>query len=263
MHEYCTIFCGVFLMSISRHTYLIIFCLLACLSIVMLTNRSEALSVTPLTVDLSAFGQNNKATLRVENDGAAPIAVEVSPSKLTLAEDGTPTIIPAKGKFLIFPPQAKIAPGASQSFRVQWLGDPNLKASESYLLNVNQLAVELDHKVNGIQLVLNFAVNVNIVPPNAAPIINVIKTDMIKGSSMQNEPVITLENSGNGNALLSAGSVVFTSGAWTKTLTSQEFQALHGIGLIQPGTRRRFKLAVPLPPEVSRYEVRVDLKRPR
>jgi fimbrial chaperone protein len=250
-------------MFVSKCLHVVRVCSLACVSILPLAKGSEAMSVTPLTAELSASGQNNKTTLRVHNDSAAPIPVEVLSSKLTVAEDGTLTNVPVKDKFRVFPPQATIPPGASQSFRVQWLGDQNLKASESYTLSVNQLPVELDQKKNGVQVVFNFSVIVNVAPANAVPIISVIKADVAKGSSKGNEPVITLENTGNGHALLGDGSVVLTSGSWTKTFAGEEIRKLFGMGLIQPGTKRRFSLAVPLPPEVSRYDVRVDLKRPR
>ena len=221
------------------------------------------MTVTPLSAELSASGLNSKTTLKVFNDSAAPIPVEVSSSKLTVAEDGTFTNVPVKGKFLVFPPQATIPPGASQSFRVQWMGDQNLKASESYTLSVNQLPVDLGQKKNGVQIVFNFSVIVNVAGANAKPVISVLKADIAQTSSKGKEPVITLENSGNGHALLGDGSLILTSGSWSKTFAGDEIRKLFGMGLIQPGTKRRFSLATQLPPEVSRYDVRIDLKRPR
>jgi fimbrial chaperone protein len=221
------------------------------------------MTVTPLSAELSASGLNSKTTLKVFNDSAAPIPVEVSSSKLTVAEDGTFTNVPVKGKFLVFPPQATIPPGASQSFRVQWMGDQNLKASESYTLSVNQLPVDLGQKKNGVQIVFNFSVIVNVAGVNAKPVISVLKADIAQTSSKGKEPVITLENSGTGHALLGDGSLILTSGSWSKTFAGDEIRKLFGMGLIQPGTKRRFSLATQLPPEVSRYDVRIDLKRPR
>lgn len=221
------------------------------------------MTVTPLSAELSASGLNSKTTLKVFNDSAAPIPVEVSSSKLTVAEDGTFTNVPVKGKFLVFPPQATIPPGASQSFRVQWMGDQNLKASESYTLSVNQLPVDLGQKKNGVQIVFNFSVIINVAGANAKPVISVLKADIAQTSSKGKEPVITLENSGNGHALLGDGSLILTSGSWSKTFAGDEIRKLFGMGLIQPGTKRRFSLATQLPPEVSRYDVRIDLKRPR
>lgn len=247
----------------SSKKYIVATYSLACMSMFLLAERSEAMSVNPLSAELSASGQKNKTTLRVHNDSAAPIPVEVSSFKLTVAEDGTLTNVPVTDKFRVFPPQATIPAGASQSFRVQWLGDPNLKASETYTLSVDQLPVDLGRKKNGVQFVFNFAVVINVAPVNAKPDISVIKADIAKGPSNGSEPVITLANSGNGHALLGDGSLVLTSGGWSKTVAGEEIRKLFGMGLIQPGTRRRFTLAVPLPPGISRYDVKVELKRPR
>lgn len=221
------------------------------------------MTVTPLSAELSASGVNSKTTLKVFNDSAAPIPVDVSSSRLTVAEDGTFTNVPVKGKFMVYPPQATIPPGASQSFRVQWLGDPNLKESESYTLSVDQLPVDLGQKKNGVQLVFSFSVIINVAAASGKPVISVIKADIAQRSSKGNEPVITLENSGNVHALLGDGSLVLTSGSWTKSFAGDEIRKLFGMGLIQPKTKRRFSLATVLPAEVSRYDVRVDLKRPR
>lgn len=236
---------------------------LVCVLMFLLAGRSEAMSVTPLTVELAASGPNNKTTLRVHNDSASPIPVEVSSAKLTVAEDGTLTNVMAKGVFLIFPAQATILPGASQSFRVQWLGDPKLKSSESYTLSVNQLPVNLDQKKNGVQIVFNFGVIVNVAPVNAKASIAVVKTEVAKRSANGNEPIITVANSGNGHALLGDASIVLSSGNWTKTLASEETRQIFGMGLVQPGNKRRFNLRVPLPDGISRYDVRIELKAQR
>lgn len=222
------------------------------------------MSVVPLTLELSASGQNNKATLTADNDTAAPVAVEVVVSKLTIAEDGTSTSVPVKGKFMIFPPQATIPSNASQAFRVQWLGGQDLKASETYTISVNQLPVVLDKNKSGLQFVYNFSVVVNVAPVNAAPVVSVISTDIARREDLkENRPAFTVKNSGNGHAALADSSIVLTSGSWTQTVPSEQIQALMGIGLIQPGAKRRFILPVPLPPEISRYNVRIDFKRPR
>ena len=149
------------------------------------------MSVTPISGELSVSGPNNKMTLRAMNDGAQPVPVEIITSKLTLAEDGSQTAIPVKGKFLIYPPQATIAPGKSQAFRVQWLGDANLKTSETYVLNVNQLPIQMDKKKSGVQLIFNFAVVVNVSPLNVKPEISVIKAEISNAPPLSRAPLIT------------------------------------------------------------------------
>src|SRR5665648_333228 len=93
---------GSKLMFFSKCLYVVRVCSLACVSMLSVVEGSEAMSVTPLTAELSATGQNSKTTLRVHNDSAAPIPVEVLSSKLTVAEDGTLTNVPVKDKFRVF-----------------------------------------------------------------------------------------------------------------------------------------------------------------
>ncbi len=217
------------------------------------------MSVVPISGELSASGQNSKMTLRVTNDGAQPIPVEILTSKLTVAEDGTATSVPVKGKFLIFPPQATIAPGASQSFRVQWLGGPKLEATETYILGVNQLPIAMDKKKSGVQVIFNFSIVVNVSPANAKPEISVLKAEISKAPSTPRAPTITVQNTGNGHALLGEASIVLSAGTWSKRLSKEEVRAIFGLGLVQPHAKRRFVMATPLPPEVSKYQVQIEL----
>ena len=54
--------------------------------------------------------------------------------------------------FLVVPPQALMPPGATQNFRIQWVGEPQLCESQSYMLpvelpaNVTQVQASLDFK---------------------------------------------------------------------------------------------------------------------
>jgi fimbrial chaperone protein len=221
---------------------------------------AQALSVTPISGELTVSGPNNKMTLRATNDGAQPVPVEVITTKLTLGEDGTQTATPVKGKFLVYPPQATIAPGKSQAFRVQWLGDANLKASETYILNVAQLPVQMDKKKSGIQMVSHFTVVVNVSPLNVKPDISIVKTEIANVSPLSRVAVITVANTGNGHALLGdASSVSLSNGKWTKTLSRDEIMKVFGMGLVQPKSKRRFVMAIPIPPEVSKYDVHIEV----
>ena len=234
--------------------------LFSAVTAVALLAQAHAMSVGPISAELSASGQNSKMTLRVTNDGAQPIPVEIIPSRLTLAEDGTATTAPVKNKFLIFPPQATIAPGASQSFRVQWLGGADLKASETYILGANQLPIAMDKKKSGVQVVFNFSTVVTVSPANAKPNISVLKAEIGKAPQISRAPTITVQNTGNGHALLGDAVIALTDGKWTKTLSRDEVRAIFGLGLVQPKSKRRFVVAMPLPAEVSHYQVQIELQ---
>ena len=77
---------------------------------------AHAVSVQPLALEMAAIGSNSRATIQAVNDGAAPIPVEISIKKVEIGPDGKTTETPAGNDFLVFPPQAVIPAGGTQSF---------------------------------------------------------------------------------------------------------------------------------------------------
>ena len=72
----------------------------------------------------------------------------------------------------------------------------------------------------------------------------------------------SVANTGNGHALLGeASSVSLSDGKWTKTLSKEEIQQVFGLGLVQPKSKRRFVMTTPLPPEVSKYDVHIEVAK--
>ena len=219
--------------------------------------QASAMSVTPLALEMSESEPGNKATLRVHNDGAAPIPVEINVSRLMLDEKGESRAELVAGKFSIFPPQAAIAPGGTQSFQVRWLGGPGLQASESFLFSVNQLPIAFDSTKSGVQIVFNFSVLVNVSPAQSRAAVQLVSTSIVA-----KKPVIIVENSGSRFAMIGSATVVLTSGGWSKTLSGDQLrEVLGGIGLVQPGKRRRFTLGMDIPPNISRFDAQVRLER--
>ena len=73
------------------------------------------------------------------------------------------------GDLLVFPPQAMIQPGQTQTFRVQYVGDPDLAQSKHYYVTVAQLPVKLPEGQSAIQILYNFQVLVSVAPLGAKP----------------------------------------------------------------------------------------------
>ena len=67
----------------------------------------------------------------------------------------------------MFPPQAVVPAGGTQTFRIQWVGEPNIQKSQSYMFSVNQLPVKRKSQDSGVQVVFNFGVIVSVAPPGA------------------------------------------------------------------------------------------------
>jgi len=225
---------------------------------------AAAMSVTPIQVEMTSTGGAGRSQVTVTNDSNEPLPVEVAIEKLALEEDGDRKLTKAGETFLVFPPQAMIAPGSSQVFRLQWVGEPVIAASESYLLSVNQVPVKLPQGKSAVQIVMSFGVIINVAPPQGSPSLAVVSTGVeADKKSGKRYPTITVENPTNIHALLPQSTIELSGGGWSHTMSATELSEKVGIGLVQPGKKRRFVLPVDLPAGVSSVQASLDFKPKR
>ncbi len=102
---------------------------------------ARAMSLTPMVAEITLTGAGSSARIQVGNQGDQPMPYETHITRIDIDRDGKIVETPADADFLVFPPQGLIGAGASQTVRVQWLGDPLLKSSRSYFLEIRQLPV--------------------------------------------------------------------------------------------------------------------------
>jgi len=227
---------------------------------VLLVSPAAAMNVQPVVLDMSVAGASSKSSIQVINDSTKPLPVELVVQKLDLDEKGERLKKPAGDEFVLFPPQAIIPAGAAQVFRVQWVGEPELRKSQSYILSVNQLPVKLRKEASGMQVVFNFEVVVNVAPAGGEALLKQIAAEIAKDDHGVRRPAITVENAGTMHAYLSEASLRIESGAWHKSLSASELRQLIGLGLVQPGVRRRFLVPVDVPQGVSQLSMSLDYK---
>jgi P pilus assembly chaperone PapD len=226
----------------------------------MLATTASAMTVTPTQIEMKSTGRASRGAITVVNNGRDTLAVELIVKKATLNEAGVPTVSPAGDEFLIMPPQALIAPGATQNFRVQWLGEPLLEKSQTFFIYVNQIPVKLPKRTRGVQVVFGVGVMVNIGPPRGEPSLKVLGSSVVTDASGRRHPTLTVLNPSNVHALFQQSTVRVSSGNWSETLSSGALAQKIGIGLVQPGHRRRFILPVTLPPGVSSTRVSLEFR---
>jgi fimbrial chaperone protein len=245
-----------FLSSISPHQMLaaIAVSLLALLFAI----PAKAMSVSPLVLDLGTSGGKNSGQVSVVNDGAKPLPVEIVVSRMELDEKGEMATKPAGDDFVVLPQQALIPAGATQSFRLQWVGDPQIKASQSYLFSVNQVPVKMPEGKNGVQLVFNFGITVNVAPITGKAGIDIVKASIGKDDKGKTRPELTVKNPGNIHAKLTDATIKLSSGSWSQTLVPEQLRQIVGIGLVQPGKTRRFLLPVDMPEGVTQVTASID-----
>jgi len=218
----------------------------------------SAMSVSPAFVEMTASGASTAKQISVVNDGAKPLPVEIIVSRMELTENGESTTKPAGDEFLIFPPQAMLPPGASQTFRIQWVGDPQIRQSQSYVFSVNQVPVRMPEGKSGVQVVFNFATVVNVSPSGGKAAISLVSAAVGKDEKGKPRPALTVKNSGNLHARLTDATISLSSGSWSATLRPEQMRQTMGIGLVQPGKTRRFLLPLDVPANAGPITASID-----
>src|SRR4051794_4458832 len=135
-------------------------------AIALPVSTAQATTVSPVMVDLQTTGRGVVANISVNNTGATALPVEIVVTPLQATATG---FAPASGDvddLLVVPPTALIPAGQTQTFRVQWIGDPNLTDSKHYYIGVNQVPVKLPEGTSAVQVVYNFQVLTSVASPS-------------------------------------------------------------------------------------------------
>lgn len=179
-----------------------------------------AYQVSPMISDLAPSGQAASTVLRIQNDSDKPITIEMVAEKRSFDEAGAEHRTPADDDFVLFPPQAVIAAGATQAIRVQYVGTPSLTHSETYTVTVRQVPVQLPNNgQTGVQFLFNFSTLANIVPAGAKADVRVTSLEPVNGGGYR----LHLTNQGTSYANIAAASVAIggveiPSEIWRKAL---------------------------------------------
>lgn len=140
-----------------------------------LAGPANAYQVSPMTYILAPSGQQSSKRLTVNNTDATPLDIELKVFSVVVDENGKRTFTPSDDQFAVFPPQATVQPGRSQSFQVRYIGDPNPEAGRIYVVKVEQLNVtyvtkEMEPgKTSRIALTTNFNTTAVVQPSKARP----------------------------------------------------------------------------------------------
>jgi fimbrial chaperone protein len=224
------------------------------------TPKADAMTVQPVVLDLTTAGRGMSQVVTVENTFTNPLPVEMRIEGLTFDENGAHGDNKDPGDLLVFPPQALIQPGQTQTFRVQYVGDPGLAKSKHYYVTVAQLPVKLPEGQSAIQILYNFQVLVSVAPVGVKPNLHITAAEIGKNDKGAPVPVITVVNDSNAHGYLSQGHLRITESdasgkqIFTRTLPGPEIQQTIGFGLVTAGQTRKITVPVVLPSDGGRVE---------
>jgi len=230
-----------------------------------LATAAYAMSVTPILIDLKPSGRLASGQIRVVNTTQGTLPVELKAKSATVGPEGRVTTSDdGIDDLLMFPPQALIAPGATQVFRVQWVGDPEITRSKTFMVSVAQQPVALPAGTSGIQLLYDFQVVVNVAPLVGQPDLQVRGAELTTDDRGVRRAAVTLSNESNVHGYLSGASLRLElqddrgGRVWSQSYSPDDMRARVGIGLLQPGATRRFLLPFDLPAEGTRITAEVS-----
>ena len=214
---------------------------------------ASAMTVQPVVIDLQTAGRSMSQVIQVENTFATPLPVELTIQELELTPDGVKQTGKDPGDLLVFPPQAIIAPGQTQTFRVQYVGDPGLAKSKHYYVTVAQLPVKLPEGQSAIQILYNFQVLISVSPAGVKPKIEVQSASITQTPDGKSVPIVTVVNQSPAHGYLSNGHLRIVERdkagkqVFSRTLSGAEIQQTMGFGLIGGGQTRQVAVPVELP----------------
>ncbi|CAN1722177.1 putative Fimbria/pilus periplasmic chaperone [Hyphomicrobium sp. 1Nfss2.1] len=229
---------------------------LAALVLFLVSSHGWALGMTPMSMELSASGSGSRSHFVVKNDGAAPAAVEVTVETLSYTEDGKSIRTPVDDEtLLISPSAAMIKPGASQVFRVQWVGEPDVR--RSYLVMATQLPLRDRSGKPVVQITQAFGAIVVVSPPNGRSDLRLVDAKAVNTADGKPALSILVENPTGVHALISRTALRIGE----TVLQPGDMRVRVGLGVVEPGKRRRF--VVPLDAPVAGQRVTLEYRNER
>jgi P pilus assembly chaperone PapD len=183
----------------------------ALLTTLMLASPARAHEVEPLIIDLAPSGRGATATMRVTNRDPVPVAVEIYAERRMIDEYGVETRERADDDFILVPAQLRVEPGQTGTFRIRYIGEP-VEKSVGYAVTVAQLKLE-NIEQTGVQILVNFAASVHVVPRNAKSNMTASAAEIVTGSDGKPMVNFVLSNEGNRHQGMAAGKITLTNAA--------------------------------------------------
>lgn len=172
---------------------------------------AQAHEVEPLIIDLAPTGRAATASIRVTNRDPVPVAVEIYAERRMIDELGNETRERADDDFILVPAQMRVEPGNTGTFRIRYIGEPVTQAV-GYAITVAQLKLE-NVEQTGVQILVNFAASVHVVPPRAKSAITATDPEIVTGEGGSSVVRFVLRNDGTRHQGMAAGKITLTNSA--------------------------------------------------
>lgn len=217
---------------------------LATVACLLLPAAGHAFDVQPTVSVMTLPDDQSGITLTLRNPRTVALPVTFEIFERSVAEDGEEERRAADEEFLVFPPQAVVAPGATQGVRIKYVGAPPAE-SRSFTLYASEVPVDLEElDRSGVQTIFKIGASLHVAPARAkaAP-------RLLGARDTGNGVEITLANEGERFFYIDDLSMTFAGGRVVEGVALGE---IAGRTLVPPKARRSFVVpGVEGSPEIS------------
>jgi len=221
-----------------------------------------AYDLRPIVVQLAPSGPGSSDTVVITNSHDQPIAIEVRTFRRSQNPDGTDERIPEENDIIVTPPQMVIAPGASQSVRLRWIGDSNPERELAFRVVTEQLPIDLGPKATGeaianLSLAYRYEAALYVVPPGATASARITRVAPVEADGSR-WIELDIASEGTRRAILNQPSLVITPPSGGEVVLSGEsVEPLSGLNILA-GAYRTVRL--PWPDSVPFGPVQAELR---
>jgi fimbrial chaperone protein len=214
------------------------FGLTALIAAAVVSWTAHAYEVGPMRIFLDLGAGQTSSVFTIRNIRETDLPVEMEVYRRLVSEDGEQELVPADDDFVIFPPQVLIGGLQNQAVRIQYVGDPALSESVSYVIQVAEVPVVPD-EFTGVVFAYNFGVSVYVRAPGAEDRVVFSPAERQDGGL-----VFTARNDGADYNFLSLHALEINANGRRVTLTPDQVAERAGNPIIPPNATRRFNLSL-------------------
>jgi fimbrial chaperone protein len=204
------------------------------------TFRVAALTVTPMSIELTETGAGSTASFRIENDSDAPIAVIVSVMTRAIEPDGTERNAPAGTDFLVMPSRLVLDPRSARVVKVQWRGSAPLSVERAYRVLVEQVPVSFGESGgSGIRIMFRYLAALYVVPAGAAGRLSLASViPAVRGGLTG--LLVTVRNDGNKHFITSNPRLLVRGESEEREFSGDALSGLSGLNILARSRREVF-----------------------
>ncbi len=226
--------------------------LLAAAFLLFVPAPAEAFKLTPIEMLFAPAGRGATQTFQITNAHNQPIAVEIRIAARDMKLNGEDVLRDAEDSFVVYPAQAIVLPGKSQTVRVQWLGDTAPKRELAFRMIAEQLPIDLDRSPGDgarLKLLVRYIASLYVAPRGVKAKVVLESAGRKTAPNGEAKLAVVLHNQGTAHSLLRGLTLNVTGqapggGKVSVALTAKQLGGMIGQNLLA-GRRRVFRLPWP------------------